>query len=145
MKNRGLTPIFRRLALAAAIATGVAACGYRTPVRPPEDTAAVIPGAVETRRDGDAVIVRWKRAERSADGMRLDDLAAFIVERRRAGEDAWTRIATIDVVDQEKIRRRKDFSWRDEQAGTEPYEYRIIAIDGAGEEGVPTAPTPTPQ
>ena len=125
-----------RAALAAAVAVALAAgCGLRTPVRPPEDTAPVVPGQVTIQRDDSAVLVRWKRAEKSVDGVRLDDLTAFAVERRRSGEEFWQRVAKIDVVDQEKIRRRKDFSWRDEDAGEADASYRVIAICADGQEG----------
>lgn len=129
----------RTAVLAVALAGVAAACGLRTPVRPPEDTAPVIPGEVTTRRDDSVTIVRWKRAERSADGLPLDDLAAFVVERKRAGDEAWQRVATIDVVDQEKIRRREDYSWRDPEpsAGAE---YRVFAVNADGQEGPPTEP-----
>lgn len=133
MKRGALRPAM----LAAALATLVVACGLRTPVRPPEDSAPVIPGEVTATRRDAAVVVRWKRAEKSVDGMRLDDLTAFAVERRPAGEESWQRVAKVDVVDQEKFRRRKDFSWRDEGAGNANATYRVIAICADGQEGPP--------
>lgn len=129
----------RCFALALALAFEVAACGLRTPVRPPEATAPVIPGKVEAVREGSLVVVRWKRAEHSADGEKLDDLAAFVVERRRGEADLWQRIATVDVVDQEKIRRRRDFTYRDSEAGDGPVSYRVTAVCEDGQEGPPTA------
>jgi hypothetical protein len=120
-----------------------AACGLRTPVRPPDETAPIIPGVVEAVRDGTVVVVRWNRAEHSADGHKLDDLAAFVVERKRGdqeqGEDLWERIARVDVADQEKYRRRHDFSWRDTTAGDGPVSYRVLAVDDDGQEGPATA------
>ena len=129
-------------AVAAVCALG-SGCGLRTPVRPPEDTAPVIPGLVKAERHGSAVVVRWNRAEKSVDGVRLDDLTAFAVERRRGGDEAWQRVAKIDVVDQEKIRRRKDFSWRDEEAGDADASYRVIAICADGQEGPPVEASAT--
>ena len=129
-----LAPVFMVLVALA----GSSACGYRTAVRPPEDTAPVIPGEATAERDGTVVVVRWKRAEHSADGRKLDDLAAFIVERRRDGEENWERIASVDVADQDKIRRRRDFSWRDTMAGPGPVRYRVMAVGDDGEEGPPT-------
>ncbi|MFN2424951.1 MAG: hypothetical protein ABR587_00740, partial [Candidatus Binatia bacterium] len=99
---RAPLPRHRALAVALLVAATIAACGLRTPVRPPEDTAPIIPGTATVTREDDALVVQWKRAERSADGMKLDDLAAFVVERRRDGEDAWQKVATVNVVDQEK-------------------------------------------
>lgn len=133
----------RAALVAAAIALLMSACGLRTAVRPPEDTAPVITGAVTSRRDGSAVVVHWNRAERSVDGARLDDLAAFAVERRRSGDGSWQRIAKIDVVDQEKIRRRRDFSYRDEEAGDAGADYRVIAICADNQEGPPADATET--
>lgn len=127
----------KRLALLLALGVTLAACGLRTPVRPPEDTAPVIPGKLETVRKKSAVVVKWNRPEKSTDAVRLDDLAAFNVERKRNGEERWQRIATIDVVDQEKIRRRRDFSYHDEDAGSGPVSYRVRAVNADGQEGPP--------
>jgi predicted small lipoprotein YifL len=132
------------LVAAFALSFALAGCGLRTPVRPPEDTAPVIPGAATAIREDDGVLVRWKRAERSADGMPLEDLAAFVVERRLAGEEEWKRVATVDVIDQEKIRRRKDFSWRDSDPAAGTGEYRVRAVNADGQEG-PAVPADAPQ
>lgn len=127
--------------MALLVATALtASCGLRTPVRPVEDTAPVIPGVVQATREDGVVAVRWNRAERSADGQGLDDLAAFVVERKREGSDTWERVATIDVVDQEKIRRRREFTWRDDDAGGAPASYRVRAVCADGQEGPATAP-----
>lgn len=141
----------RALAVVLALAGTIAACGLRTPVRPPERTAPIIPGEVTAIRDADATVVRWKRAEKSADGQDLHDLTAFVVERKRDGEETWERVATIDVVDQEKIRRRREFSWRDADAtdATDATDasYRVLAVCSDGQEGPPNeavASTDTP-
>jgi predicted small lipoprotein YifL len=142
------------LAVALALSMAVAACGLRTPVRPPEDTAPVIPGTPTVTREADVTIVRWKRAVRSADDMRLDDLTAFVVERKKSGSDTWEPVATIDVVDQEKIRRRGSFSWRDADASARDASYRVIAVTADGQQGPaneavaptePLAPAAAPQ
>lgn len=114
-----------------------AACGLRTAPRPAEDTAPIIDGSVETTITNGAVVVRWPRAERSADGRRLYDLAAFIVERSRQGGPFET-VATVDVVDQEKIRRRAAFEYRDEHAGSGALAYRVRAVCADGQQGPPT-------
>ncbi|HXC52974.1 MAG TPA: hypothetical protein VN634_18960 [Candidatus Limnocylindrales bacterium] len=137
-------PLAIALALAAILGMGGSACGYRTAVRPPEDTAPVIPGTATVERDGDVAVVHWKRAEKSADGKKLYDLASFIVERQRDGDESWERIATVDVADQDKIRRRHDFSWRDTSAGSGVVRYRVIAVGEDGEEGPPTPPAAAP-
>lgn len=135
-----LSPRLHALAVVLAIAGTLAACGLRTSVRPPEHTAPIVPGTVTATRDGTVTVVHWKRAERSADGQRLEDLTAFVVERKRQGEESWQRVATIDVVDQEKIRRRHDFSWRDSEGGSTGASYRVLAVCSDGQEGPPTEP-----
>jgi hypothetical protein len=129
-----------RIALCAVLTA--AACGVRTPPRPPQATAPILSGTVDAVRSGSIVTVHWNRAERSADGRRLDDLAAFVVERRLESDGAdalWQRIATIDVVDQDKIRRRHDFKYRDATAGNGKVEYRVLAVCADGQEGPPSA------
>jgi hypothetical protein len=130
----------RALAVVLVMVSTVVACGLRTPVRPPERTAPIIPGNVSATRDGSVTVVHWKRAEHSADGQDLHDLTAFVVERTRDGGQTWERVATIDVVDQERIRRRRDFSWRDADAGTAGASYRVFAVCADGQEGPPTEP-----
>jgi hypothetical protein len=134
----------RRLGAIVAALCLAAACGLRTPVRPPEDTAPVVPGAPTVAREADATLVRWKRAVRSADGMSLDDLAAFVVERKKSGADTWEAVATIDVVDQEKIRRRKSFHWRDSDPAAADSSYRVIAVTADGQQGPPNEAVPAP-
>jgi hypothetical protein len=128
---------------AALSATLAGACGLRTPVRPPEDTAPVVPGAVTVTRTEEEAVVRWPRAERSVDGERLDDLAAFVVERRASDSEPWSQVATVSVVDQEKIRRRNSFSWHD-PAPAPGVSYRVFAVTADGQAGPPTAPAVTP-
>ena len=133
-----MTPAMRiRIGSAVLALSLVAACGLRTPVRPPEDTAPVIPGTPTVTREANATVVRWRRAVRSADDMRLDDLASFVVERKKAGSDAWEPATTIDVIDQEKIRRRNSFAWRDTDASAADASYRVIAVAADGQQGPP--------
>lgn len=133
------------IAVAFPLAT-TAGCGLRGNPRPPEFTMPVIPGTVQVARDARGVVLRWQRPERSADGERLEDLSAFVVEKKGEGDAEWLEVATIDVVDQEKIRRRRDFSWRDPDAG--PAAYRVTAVCADGQRGEPVdavaKPSPPP-
>lgn len=131
--NAGRTT--RVAAVLLMVALGTAACGLRTPVRPPEDTAPVIPGEVTMQQKDGETLVRWKRADHSVDGLPLYDLGTFLIERKLAGEDLWQQAAIIDVIDQEKIRRRRDFSWRDSAAGHATASYRVSAVCADGEQG----------
>ncbi|HYB98889.1 MAG TPA: hypothetical protein VEC57_07095 [Candidatus Limnocylindrales bacterium] len=129
-----------RFALTAAALMLVCACGLRTAPRPPEDTAPVMEGQVTAQASDGKVELTWKRADRSADGRRLEDLAAFVVERaEQPGE--FAPVARVDVVDQERFRRRTRFRHVDDPpAGAATVWYRVRAVTADGQEGPPSAP-----
>jgi hypothetical protein len=118
----------------------LASCGRKTLVRPPD---LVVPKtinnlALEIQDKG--VTLRWARVQRRAGGDKLDDLAGFLV--LRASQDArgkmseYTPIATITVDDRERFRKRKRFSYTDEQLTVGVlYRYRVAAITLEGYQG----------
>jgi len=127
----------RWLAVASMLALAPA-CGLRTDPRPPEETAPVVEGEVTLAAKDGGIEVTWRRAERSVDGRRLYDLAAFVVERaEQPGE--FAEIARIDVIDQEKLRRKSRFRHVDRPAvSTGTVWYRVRAVTEDGETGPPS-------
>lgn len=122
------------LAAMAAMATMVAAlpsCGLKTSPRPVEATAPVIESAprLEVGANG-GVTVTWRRPERSRDGTRLYDLAAFSVERDSGA--GFSEVARIAVDDNERIRPQQNFGTTDGSAppGTSSYRLRALLTDG---------------
>lgn len=142
LSTRLLSARWRALLVTAALAALTGACGLRTAVRPPEDTAPIIPGQATVQVENGETVVQWKRANESADGRPLTDLAAFIVEKRSAPDADWQTVATIDVIDQEKYRRRRDFSWRESSAKSVGAQFRVLAVCADGEQGPPNVAIP---
>ncbi len=138
LKSTGRLAARRGLVLAVAVGLlGAAACGFKTDPRPPEYTAPVINNAPEAEVDGTTVELVWKRAETSADGRELYDLAGFIVERS-SGSAPYGRIDTVAVTDQEKLRRQARFRYDDEQPPLGMVSYRVRAFTADGQEGPPS-------
>jgi hypothetical protein len=126
-------------AAALLLGAALAACGFRTDPRPPEDTSPVIARTPEVQlTDAGDVRVRWRRATESVDGKRLTDLAGFHVERSADGGEFAT-VATIDIIDRQKLRQREKFSWVDAAAPGGELRYRVRAFLADGQVGAPTA------
>jgi hypothetical protein len=111
------------------------ACGRKTDVKPPELVAPEIVTEVTVRNLDEGIRVRWQRPRHYADGSQMRDLAGFYLERSR-GSAAFSRIATIPVVDRDRFRqaRRFDHVDADVQMG-ERYRYRVFGFTEAGDIG----------
>ena len=70
----------------------------------------------------------------SADGEKLGDLAGFIVERESPGL-GYTRIATIDVVDGDRVRQQSRFTYVDRAPPASGASYRVRAFSADGQLG----------
>ncbi len=116
------------------------ACGQKTLVRPPE---LVIPKTINNLTlevQGKGVMLRWARVQKRAGGENLDDLAGFVV--LRATRDAQGKVSdfapvgTIAVDDRERFRKRRKFSYTDEQLTIGVlYRYRVVAFTLDGYQG----------
>ena len=124
---------------AAAVVWTAAGCGVRTSPRPPEDTV-IRTGTIAAQRRADGrVEIRWKRPRRSADGLAVNDLAGFTVER--SGTDGgYVDILTVAVDDNSKVRPQQSFRALDEHAPPSPVRYRVRAFDSYGQQGIPSPP-----
>lgn len=142
----------RRSALAAALM--LAACGLKTPVRPPELVAPETIDALSASNTAGGVRLVWPRPARYVDGSRMFDLAGFRVERASAGAP-FVQIAAVDVMDRDRIRQARRFEWTDAGAlSGETYVYRVLSFTTDGSTSDPSnivtieravpAPEPTP-
>ena len=133
---------FRALALglisSASLVGTVAACGIRTPPRPPEDTMPHAATDLSAKRDGTTVKLDWSRPDKSMDGQRLADLTGFLIERR-AGTDAFTIIADLPADAQHRIRKIQRYSYVDEAPPPGAIEYRVVCYASDGQRGPPSA------
>lgn len=124
----------------AAVVAAAPGCGVRTNPRPPEDTAARAPEGFRAEVSGTAVELRWRRPDKTVDGDRLYDLAAFVVERRVIATGEFREIASIAVTDNDRIRVQKTYRYRDEAPPAGEVIYRVRAVAEDGQHGVATEP-----
>jgi hypothetical protein len=120
------------LAASALISIAFGACGRKTDVKPPELVAPEIVASVTARNAPKGIKVAWARPRVYADGSAMRDLAGFRVERSH-GEEAWTPITNVTVIDRDRFRQLRRFEHLDAdvQVG-DRYRYRVFAftIDG---------------
>ena len=123
-------PLYVLFPLAVSFLGG---CGHKTVVRPPELVAPMPVNDLTLEVVSKGINLRWGRAQKTAGGRDLEDLAGFVV--LRAAQDpqgqssAFTQIAMIPVEDRDRFRKNKRFSYTDEnlEAGT-LYRYRVLAF-----------------
>lgn len=122
------------LLLSVSISVSIfAACGRKTPVRPPELVAPEPINDLTLEVEKSGIKLQWGRPQRYVDGSDMDNLGGFVV--LRAAQDgqgktgAFTQIASVPVEDRDRFRKAKKFSYTDEQlaAGT-LYRYRVQAF-----------------
>ena len=115
--------------------TFLAACGHKTPVRPPEWVAPEAIGdlALDVDSKKNVVVLKWGRPQEYVDGSNMDDLGGFVVlratEEGQGKDGGFTQVATIAVTDRDRFRKAKKFSYTDTQltAGV-LYRYRVRAV-----------------
>ena len=144
MTSEDFVPGARLRALALSLIFGcglistTAACGIRTPPRPPEDTMPHAASDLAAKRDGTTVRLEWERPDKSMDGQRLADLTGFLVERR-AGTAAFTIIADVPADTLHRLRKVMHYSYVDETAPVGTVEYRVVCYNADGQRGPPSA------
>jgi hypothetical protein len=116
----------------------LAACGRKTPVRPPEAVApATITGLTVTNSVG-GVTLSWHRPTEDADGARLFDLDNFVVERANPGAD-FVFLVMVPVLDRNKLRQQRLFKYTDATADVgETYHYRVRSVTTDGFSSLPS-------
>lgn len=127
----------RCIATLCATAVLAAACGVRTPPRPPEDTQPRVATDVDAKRDGENVHLQWERPSESVDGHRLADLTGFLVERR-TGDGAFTIIANVPADTEHRLRPRKHYDYTDTAPPPAPIEYRVVSYASDGQRSAPS-------
>jgi hypothetical protein len=118
-----------------------AACGKKTPVRPPAFVLPEPTGDLALDVEKGSVVLRWGRPQQYVDGTEMDDLAGFVVLRAsqdaQGNTSAFTKVATVPVEDRDRFRKAKRFNYTDTQltAGT-LYRYRVqsFTLDGYSSE-----------
>jgi hypothetical protein len=115
----------------------LAACGKKTPVRPPAFILPEPTGDLTLDIEKGSVVLRWGRPQRYVDGSEMEDLGSFVM--LRATQDAqgkttpFTKVATIPVEDRDRFRKAKRFTYTDTQLTTGIlYRYRVQSLTTDG-------------
>ena len=127
--------------LATMALVGSSACGIRTDPRPPEMTMPERPRQFSVLIENDEVRLHWSRPQKAIDGMRLTDLAGFVIERR-TDDTEFVVLAEVLTTDRERIRPQTSFKWRDMNPIEGRSFYRVRAFTDDGQTGSITPATP---
>ena len=128
---------------ALALAGGLlAACGNKTPVRPPSQVQPKPATSLVAGASKDGVVLTWRRPSEYTGGSRMPDLGGFEIERA-PGEGAgdYARIGRVELDEQKRFRPQRDMSWTDTTAvAGMRYRYRVIAFTLDGYESAAAGP-----
>jgi len=107
-------------------------CGKKGDLRAPE---LVIPETIKNltaRQDKAGVALTWSRPTQYVDGQALKDLTSFVIFRKDISPScadcpvAYRPLTTVDVEDQEKFVKQKQYRYIDDQVQPKvTYRYRI--------------------
>jgi hypothetical protein len=112
-----------------------AACGNKTPVRPPGMIQPRPPTSLGARSTPTGVALGWRRPVTYSGGGRMNDLGGFDIDRAPAGggPNDYLRVGTMTLEDQERFRQDRSLEWTDTTAVPDTrYSYRVTAftLDG---------------
>jgi hypothetical protein len=141
------------LVVATAILVVASGCGRQTDVKPPQLVAPETIKKLSAKNEEKGIRLSWERPNEYVDGSRMDDLAAFRIERS-LDDGPFLTLKKVEVTDRDRFRQIRRFRLMD--AGVKPHEryrYRVVSftLDGhvsgpsnivAIERLVPPAPTP---
>jgi hypothetical protein len=113
-------------------------CGKKTDLRAPELATPQVIDNLTARSVANGVALTWRRPTEYVDGSELKDLAAFVIFRKDISPtcpdwpDGWPcpasyrPLTTLDVEDQEKFVKQKQFRYIDEEVQDKmTYRYRV--------------------
>jgi predicted small lipoprotein YifL len=117
-----------------AVALALAGCGAKGPLRTPEGAMPEPIKDLRGKAGKQGVDLTWTRPTNYVDGKELNDLASFVVLRKEVSKNCpecvvpYRQRATVDVEDQQKFIKRKQFGFVDQevQPGT-TYRYRVFS------------------
>jgi hypothetical protein len=118
----------RAIVMCALVAAGVATCGRKTDVKPPQLVAPHIVTELSLTTLPDGVAVRWSRPTKYADGTTMEDLGGFVIERSRNNEQ-FAELVRVPVTDRGRFQKETRFEHLDHlvMQGT-TYHYRVVAF-----------------
>lgn len=112
-----------------------AACGRKAQPLPPEDVVPASITDLKAAQTAAGIELSWSRPTTFANGMRLQDLAGFAVDRwAEVGvEGPPNRLVELPVTDRERFRKVKRFTYLDTTTIVGiAYRYRVVSFTDDG-------------
>ena len=120
------------LAFALLLAVLPSGCGKKGDPRAPELATPQVIDSLTARPVANGVALTWRRPTQYVDGSELKDLAGFLIFRKEISPScvdcpaAYRPLTTLDVEDQEKFVKQKQFRYVDEEVQDKmTYRYRV--------------------
>ncbi len=116
------------------VALSLLGCGSKGPLRTPQGAVPEPIKDLRGKAGKQGINLTWSRPTRYLDGKELSDLASFVIFRKELVKDCpqcpspYRQLKTVDVEDQQKFIKRKQFGYVDQelQPGT-VYRYRVFS------------------
>ncbi len=105
-------------------------CARRGPLRAPEEVRPEPIQDLRVRRVDREVELSWSRPQRSEAGRRLDEIAAFVVERQCLGQNdaSFAPVTTLATGERGRFRKVRSYRYRHEvPQELLPCRYRIVS------------------
>lgn len=105
-------------------------CARRGPLRAPEEVRPEAIRDLQARRVNSEVELTWSRPRRSEAGQRLDEIAAFVIERQCAGGNgvSFAPLTTVETRERGRFRKVRSYRYRHEvQPELLPCRYRVVS------------------
>jgi hypothetical protein len=122
------------LVLGSILALSGIGCGAKGALRAPQGAVPEPITDLRAKAGTQGVVLTWGRPTRYVDGKELNDLASFVIFRKEVVKDCpqcpspYRQLATVDVEDQQKFMKRKQFGYVDQEVKTGMvYRYRVFS------------------
>ncbi|HEX2386298.1 MAG TPA: lipoprotein [Candidatus Binatia bacterium] len=120
--------------IGTAVALALAGCGSKGPLRAPEGAVPEPIKELRAKAGKQGIDLTWPRPTRYVDGKELNDLVSFVIFRKEIAKSCpecpapFRQLATVDVEDQQKFMKRKQFGYVDQAVQPQTvYRYRVFS------------------
>lgn len=120
--------------IGTAVALALSGCGSKGPLRAPEGAVPEPIKELHGKAGKQGIDLTWPRPTRYVDGKELNDLVSFVIFRKEIAKSCpecpapFRQLATVDVEDQQKFMKRKQFGYVDQAVQPQTvYRYRVFS------------------
>jgi predicted small lipoprotein YifL len=122
------------LVIGSAVALSLSGCGAKGPLRTPQGAVPEPIKDLRGKAGKQGIDLTWSRPTRYVDGKDLNDLASFVIFRKELVKNCpecpapYRQLATVNVEDQQKFIKRKQFGYVDQELQAQTvYRYRVFS------------------